>query len=557
MKKISHHIVGGIPLLESIVKKINLRAILDEFIPQKNREEISPADVLILLIYNLTIEKIPLYELEKWVGSLDLNCMAMGSEIMDKNIRFTDDRFGDVIDRFFEVDRASLMTRIVIEAVKSFDLDLEQVNNDSTSVKAFGNYPGKTKTGLELKRGNSKDHRHDLKQLIYSLSISSDGGIPIHFKTYPGNTNDDSTHIDTWNTLCKIIQTPNFLYVADCKLCSDLQLSYIAENKGKALAPIPEYWKEVVEFKNELRTSNKPKKEIWRRRLPGATKTTYYSVYEGKYRTHMRGYKIHWIHSSERQKDDYKQRKENLKKAITELNELIPKLNKRKWRSEEAIAKECERILTHRKVKKFINLSVDHKIEYCKRKVGRGRPNKNTTYEESERKIFNISWHINETALKNEKNVDGVYPLLSTDIKMSSKEAIMAYKYQPKLEKRFMQLKSIHKIAPLLFKKLERVEATMFLFFIGLLVQALIEREIRYRMEDQKIVALEIYPENRESIRPTTSKIIDLFNGVSTYTMTEENTINKHVQDLSEAQKLILQLMSIEELDYWNAQKII
>jgi len=54
---------------------------------------------------------------------------------------------------------------------------------------------------------------------------------------------------------------------------------------------------------------------------------------------------------------------------------------------------------------------------------------------------------------------------LCTDENISCKEALKAYKYQPRLEKRFNQFKSIHNAAPLLFKKIERVEAIMFLFF--------------------------------------------------------------------------------------------
>jgi transposase len=37
-------------------------------------------------------------------------------------------------------------------------------------VKAFGRMEGRTTTGFELKKGHSKDHRPDLKQLVYTLT---------------------------------------------------------------------------------------------------------------------------------------------------------------------------------------------------------------------------------------------------------------------------------------------------------------------------------------------------------------------------------------------------
>ena len=79
-------------------------------------------------------------------------------------------------------------------------------------------------------------------------------------------------------------------------------------------------------------------------------------------------------------------------------------------------------------------------------------------------------------------------------------------------------------------------------------------------MKSKDISALEVYPENREAIRPTTSKIFDIFNGISTYTILEDNKmVDKHADDLTEVQKLILQLMSIDEGTYWQGmnEKII
>jgi hypothetical protein len=142
-KKIIKYRVGEIPLMESIVKKLNLRGILNDFLPQTMREEIAPADALLLIIYNLAIGKTPLYYLDEWVHSLELRCIGCEKY---RNIPLSDDRFGRALDRLYEIDRASLMTRIVLEVVKIFKIDLQQIHNDSTSIKAFGKYPGRFQT---------------------------------------------------------------------------------------------------------------------------------------------------------------------------------------------------------------------------------------------------------------------------------------------------------------------------------------------------------------------------------------------------------------------------
>jgi transposase len=548
-KKIIKYRVGEIPLMESIVKKLNLRGILNDFLPQTMREEIAPADALLLIIYNLAIGKTPLYYLDEWVHSLELRCIGCEKY---RNIPLSDDRFGRALDRLYEIDRASLMTRIVLEVVKIFKIDLQQIHNDSTSIKAFGKYPGITSSGFELKKGLSKDFRPDLKQLIYSLSISADGAVPVHYKIYPGNRNDDTTHIETWNTLCEITQNPNFLYVADSKLCTDRQLKHIFENGGRALTPMPESWKEVKLFKESLRNSRKAKREIWRRVKEGNI-IEYFSVYDEEETLTKQGYKIHWIHSSERQEEDFNSREARLKKAENELQEIQLRLNRKKFCSEEVISEECEKILQHRKVKGLIKFTIGQTTQRYIVKQGRGRPSKKENQNIIEKKTFTLDWARDKEALKAEKKVDGVFPLLSTDLNLSAKEAIVAYKYQPRLEKRFTHLKSIHNIAPLFCKKLERIEANMFLFFIALTIQALIEREIRYKMKEKEIQSLQVYPESRDAIHPTTSKVFDIFGSVYTYELVQEHDIVEQYKDeLNHVQKSILELLSISQEAYWE-----
>ena len=549
-KKLNRYTVSELPLMKAISEKIGLRDILDEFLPKGSNEEIYPADLLLLLIYNIASGKSPLYELEGWVRAIDLRCLGLEEY---KNLRFTDDRFGKALDDLYECDRATLMTRIVVEVVKKFAIDLKQIHNDSTTVSAYGKYPGKTSTGFELKRGKSKDFLNHLKQLVFCLSLSADGAVPVHYKTYPGNRNDDTTHIETWNMIAKISPNIDFLYVADCKLCSDSQLSYIADKGGRAITNIPEGWSEIVAFKASQRENPTSKKEIWRRYNEETDQTVYFSAYNGEYYTNKRGYKIHWIHSSSKREDDYNYRKRQLKKAEKEFYELSKKLNKRKFVTEDAIRSAYKNILKNTETEKFFEVILHQTKKAHIVKSSRGRPRNDLNHQIIEKTIFEISWTKNKKAIEAEKNIDGIYPLLSTDPDLSAKEVLMAYKYQPKLEKRFTQLKSVHNAAPLLFKKLERIEANMFLFFIALILQSLIEREIRAKMKEHGLQALEIYPERRDSSHPTTSKVFDIFGEIFTYKISNDtDVLEEYTDELTDVQQTILKFLSMNEVQYWN-----
>ena len=80
---------------------------------------------------------------------------------------------------------------------------------------------GKYRATHAITWGYSKDHRPDLKQLLYTLTVSRDGGVPMSFTSHSGNVVDDKTHCAAWDLLCQLVGSSDFLYVADCKLASD------------------------------------------------------------------------------------------------------------------------------------------------------------------------------------------------------------------------------------------------------------------------------------------------------------------------------------------------
>ena len=542
---------GGLPLINHIAEQMGLREILYKYIPRHGNEDISSVETLMLLIFNLTLGKSPLYELEQWVQSIDFRCLGIQRF---KNVNFNDDRFGRALDKLYMADRASLMTDIVIKVVKLFDINLDRIHNDSTTVKAFGKIPGKTITGLELKRGNSKDHRPDLKQLVFSLSVSSDGAVPVHYKCYSGNRTDDTTHIETWNDLCKIVPDPGFMYVADSKLCTDEQLNHIVRNGGRAITIIPETWDEVTSFKEALRKQRKAKEIIWRRKKPGSyDENEYFSVFKGDYLTTKRGYKIHWIYSSEKRKRDRENREKHLRKAEQSLALLNAKINKRRLKTKNDIRAAVEEIIQKDNVGDFIQIEIGTIKEKIRVQVGKGRPGKNTKYRIHEKNLFTLTWMRDAERLKQEANTDGIFPLLCTDKSMSSKETLKAYKYQPRLEKRFTQFKSNHNAAPLLFKKIERIEANMFLFFISLILQALIERGIRKKIKDDRIIGLEVYPEERITPYPTTNKVLNVFESISTYFILQRaRAVEEFKDELTETQQTILNFLGMTQDQYWR-----
>src|SRR5690606_38193951 len=108
----------------------------------------------------------------------------------------------------FRALNTNLIMDVVTYVVKEFDLRLDELHNDSTTVTLHGDYPAAQQERFVLGQrvpaitwGHNKDHRADLKQLLYILTVSDDGGVPVYFQAASGNVVDDKTHQETWRLM--------------------------------------------------------------------------------------------------------------------------------------------------------------------------------------------------------------------------------------------------------------------------------------------------------------------------------------------------------------------
>jgi len=550
-EKLKRFNISGIPLIKSVSECLDLKFIFKKYISSYGNESAEVTDTLMFLVWNITLGRQPLYELYEWIRGIDPRCHGLDKSELAS---FNDDRFARALDKLYAADRATLMTEIVVKMIKKIDLDMSRLHNDSTTVKAYGKIAGVTKNGLKMAKGNNKDHRPDLVHLVFSLTISSDGAVPVHYKTYPGNRTDDTTHIETWNTVKEIAGRSDFIYVADSKVCTSKQLTHIVANGGRVITVMPDTWGETKIFKDELLAKNTAKKIILKRKTPeGDSDNEYFSLFSGEYETLDDGYRIYWYLSSQKKRLDKSIRQKRVLRADSALTQLSLKLNKRDLITEENIRDEIEAILNKHGLKDFFKINVFKKNEEIKKQITRGRPGPFVKYRSITKTIYALDWETDDKRLKKEERADGIFPLLSTDKSIGPKEVLTSYKYQPRLEKRFNQFKSVHEAAPILFKNIERVEAIMFLFFVALIVQAVIERKVRMSMKKRAIKSLPVYPEYRKSFYPTTSKIFYNFDGISSYKILKDGKVVKEFKDeLSSIQKLLLDLLDISEDDYWG-----
>ena len=528
--------VGALPILNCIIARMGLAEELS--LALKNP---GYAEALLALIKNILVERNALYAVGEWAALYDAGLVGQG--------KIGDDKLGRALDRLFAADRATLQTRIVLAVMNGFDLKMEQIHNDTTSVMVRGAYDGQNAKAVQLKQGHSKERRPDLKQLVYSLCVTSDGAVPVHFKAYDGNQTDDGIHLETWSRIRTLLQHPRFIYVADCKLCTEKNLRTIDSERGFFVTVVPKTRSEVATFSEAVLAGDVRWEEILRKRADRNEKA--FDVIEcavGPY--HLReGFMLYWYRSSQKKKRDERDRDERIERARERL-ETLDLRRMRGPKTDAAIRKRVDEILTQHHAEEWITVEVKWDAVEKFKAITRGKPTAETPFRRIIQQVPRLHISTNAANIARSAAMDGIFPL-TTNTKEKPVDVFKIYKYQPRIEKRHALLKSTLEVAPIWLKKNARIEALMFLEFIAQIIAALIERDLRKKMVEKKIELLCSLPEGRASKTPTIEQVLRLFENQNKHALYDGDRLVKQFADpLTPVQSQILQLLEIPTAVY-------
>jgi transposase len=510
--------LGPLPIINHFIHRLDLESILDRFVPTTDgRVRLTYSRALGVFLRSVLVEREPIYRQQELVSTFAPEQFGLMPGLIG---HVGDDAVGRALSRLFDADRASMLTEVVIAATDTFGVRLDELHNDSTSVRFCGQYRAAKGNSIRGKKapfityGYSKDHRPDLKQLLFIMTTTTDGAVPVQFRSEAGNQNDSRTHEQSWDALCTATGRTDFLYVADSKLCNHDALDYIDDHGGRLVCVIPRNRHEDGEFREWIQDHDPEWELVWDRRHPrrkGGPRDRWWV------RRHhipsLEGWPVIWVYSSLLRLRQHQRRRERIAKATEKLQDLDEKLRgpRPRKRNRKEIYEQIKNLLASNKVSRYLKVRVVTDKEHTFRQSSRGRPGPKTRYVRKTRKFYRLEWELDEDAITYDRKSDGMYPLLTNDRSLAPAEVLGAHKRQPEIEKRFEQTKTVFEIAPVFLKKEDRVEALFFIYFLALLVQSLIEREIRLAMKREKIDSLPLYPEERVCHRPTCEQVFRLF----------------------------------------------
>ena len=185
--------VAHLPLVLGVVRKLNVAALIDIFCPPHPAHLLScgrgvEALLLAILDGHHALYKVGARLADRGVLPL-LQPSLQGASLHDN-------RLGQILDALFAVNLNRVFGAIALNALEVYALATSWLHQDTTTITLYGAYeetarPVKGPVSPRPAYGHSKDGHDDLKQVLLSLGVSSDG-LPLRIGLRDGNTSDST-----------------------------------------------------------------------------------------------------------------------------------------------------------------------------------------------------------------------------------------------------------------------------------------------------------------------------------------------------------------------------
>jgi transposase len=479
--------VDHLPIVSHYARKMGFEQIINELVPTEM--DVEPGKIVLGMVIDILSGRSPLYQLEIFFNEMDCE-LLLGEDLPDGY--FNDDNVGRVLKLIYQVGTQKIFSAISIAVVNAFNLPIDKVNFDTTSISVWGQYLNSQQDNspFEITYGYSKDKRPDLKQFILSL-LCVGGNIPIIGKIDSGNASDKTLNNNLLSELSTHmknlgVKEDAFIYVADSAVVTEDNLKLMT-NCHEFITRLPatynecgrvildaveaDQWQDIDYIAQVQPTKNRPNAAY---RIFNSMVTLYNEVYRAVV-----------IHSDAYDKRRQKRLEREIARSLKSIKGLKALAEKQTYacKTDAEMMAEKERNKTTDFHGMEVTITEKHRYAQGRPKKGEPRLPVETSY------VLSIQITEDTEALEKQRKVAGCFVLLtnlSDETEYSGEKILQIYKEQNGIEKNFGFLKD-EKIVNALFLKLpEHIEALGMILIIALMLWRLMERTMRNNLEEKK-----------------------------------------------------------------------
>jgi len=557
------HPVAHLPLVLGVLRRLEVATVIDRLIPPHPAHGLSCGRGVEALVLAILDGHHALYKVGR---RLEERGMVTLRQPELTRAALNDYRLGHILDALFAANLNKVFGGVALKALEVYAIPTPWLHQDTTTIALYGAYADEPQTpgAPRPAYGHSKDGRDDLKQVLLSLGVSGDGGIPLRLGLRDGNRSDSvETPVAIEACLALGLEGVRGI-VADSKAYSRRTLGVCLEHKIDLVTLVPrtctvrqelEVWgQQQPGFPLLVEKPGRTKAEA-PRRWHGQSVRRQVEVEYSDGRIAQEELRFVVVHSRQLAQQHTQTYAAAQEKAAAALADHVRQVHARWFAcrpdAEAAIAEYAGQGPGHRgrRSRRWRSHAVRYRIVADTRRTRRprrGRPAKTALppLESGYRLV------VEGEALANVEEDNG-WTVLATTVSAEAGadgEILQAYQDQTTtVEPGFRWIKNPAAIAPVWLEKPERIAALAMLTVLGLLVYSVIQRQVRLYLlpHDEQL------PGNKGlTAIPTAAVVLALFAQGALVQLWIDGQEVQHIYGLQPHHRLVCHALGLDPSSY-------
>lgn len=183
------HPVAHLPLVLGVLRRLEVATVIDQLIPPHPAHVLSCGRGVEAVVLAILDGDHALYKVGR---RLEARGMIPLLQAGLTRASLNDYRLGHILDALFAANLNKVFGAVALKALEVYAIPTPWLHQDTTTITLYGAYADEP-TRPEAPHpayGHSKDGHDDLKQVLLSLGVSGDGGIPLRVGVRDGNRSD-------------------------------------------------------------------------------------------------------------------------------------------------------------------------------------------------------------------------------------------------------------------------------------------------------------------------------------------------------------------------------
>jgi transposase len=550
VKRLDH-----LPLVGAMLRELAITDTLDALIPPHERNAVTVGECIEALVLTILTGEHALSRVAETLAGYDLEVIFQRPM---EAVHFHDNRLGRVLDALWTMGLDRVYGAVISQAIQRYALELTQLHTDTTSLKVYGAYERDAdEEGPLVTFGYSRDHRPDLKQLLFGLTVTADG-IPVWGHVADGNCSDSTEqrfHIAQLRRHLPDLGEP--LLVADSKFFAGETMALAAEHRFRFVTLVPQtvgLRQEVVDG-SELGTLPL----LWERpgRHKGARESYHGVSVVRSYRWKTAAGEVQELPLRFLVVESTQLAKAKAPRAAAaqQAERAALATFQHQWQRRsfacEADAHQAATLGRQELSLHSYHLTYTVGAEWvAEKRPTRGRPPK--AAPRPQRQVWRVTWQAHEATevIAARTRRDSRFVLATNVLEaehLPDADLLRAYKGQPAAELSFKWAKNPAAIAPIFLETPTRIAALGCVYLIALLVYTLVERQVRHSLAQRR----ETLPDRpAPSQRPTARTVFQLMRNIAVVTLVWAEHLHRQVTTLSSVQGHVISLLGYASAIY-------